>query len=1100
MQQKIHMNNLLSMKREYKLSLAIFLFACLSPSIMAQGFVISGQIRDASYNEPLIGANVVEVDENGRFLNGTITDVNGNFVIEISSGEATIQVSMLGYEKRLEQVNQRSRIDITLSESTTDLGEVTIVGEKIGNDGVMPIRDRGIAVSRIEFDEQLQAAMTTSTVEELLQGRLGNVDITAVSGDPGAGLNIRIRGTATLNARNSPLIVINGIPYDTQIDESFDFGSADVEKFGSLIDVAPEDIESIEVLKDAGATAIWGSRAANGVLMIKTKRGTRSKPIFEVTTRVTRAHEPNPIPMLDGGGYASLIAESHYNLDERGDFLGGNLVGSYAREIAYDKSWEEYWNYAQNTNWIDEISQIAWTQQHHFSVRGGGEKSGYKVSVGYLDQDGTTIGTNLKKLNINSSFDYNISSKLKFQSDILYTHYDQTANYDYEDDYYKDEKSLRSMAYRKMPNLSVHVRDTNNIAYKEYFTPTETLQGTAEEMVNPVAFAKLSKQKKFQDNVRAGFNLTYRIIPQLTFKTITTLDVFDTKKEKFLPYKAVGYNFYDEITRKATNEFTNKSTIYNMTQLIFSPILNEKHDLTVLGQFDMEMANTRRYHIETSNAFSEYETSTLGDKKITNLYAWLTEYRSLGYFLNANYKLRDKYLVSVMAKVEGNSKYSKEARWGFFPAVSLAWRVSEEIFLKNVNFINDFKIRGSWGISGNAPEDSYLYFNTYTSGTDYAYLNMAGVRPQNMELTGLRWEEIEQYNLGFTFYGIRNRLNIEFDAYQKTTHNLFLKKTKIPTTTGFEEFNTNDGELMNKGLELSIDYRVIDHQDLKFSFMFNIAHNQNVVLELPENYSIEYGNMLDNGNFKTAIVPGEAIGGFFGYNYLGVYSTTEDTYVRDAEGNLIYEIGTTTPMRMIHGGPTSYVYKAGDSKYEDRNHDGKIDELDLVYLGDTNPLLLGGFGPRLQYKGFIFNIFLYYRIGQEVINQTRMNTEKMYDYDNQSKATNWRWRSEGDITEMPRALYNEGFNWLGSTRFVEDGSFVRLKSASITYQFPKQTVSRINLTDLKIFITGYNLYTWTGYSGQDPEVGLPAKPDELPKDYSHTPPSIRWTLGASVTF
>ena len=1086
------------MKRIHlKLAVAIFL-ACSSFTAMAQSFYVSGQIRDAALNEPLIGVNVVEVDKNGRFLNGTITDANGNYIVKVSSGEATVQISMLGYEKQLIQVAKRNRIDIKLKESSTELDAVTVVGEKMGNDGVLPIRDRAISVARIEFTE-LNSSMTT-TVEEMLQGRLGNVDISAVSGDPGAGLNIRIRGTATLNARNSPLIVINGIPYDTKVDESFDFGSADVEKFGNLIDVAPEDIESIEVLKDAGATAIWGSKASNGVLMIKTKRGTRSKPIFEYTSKVTRAHEPEAIPMLDGAGYSMLIAESHYNLDERNNFLGGNLVNSHAREIAYDKSWDEYWNYAQNTNWIDEITRVAYTQQHHFSVRGGGEKSGYKVSVGYLDENGTTVGTRLRKLNLGTSFDYNISSKLKFNSDILYTRYNQDANYDFEDDVYKFEKSLRSMAYRKMPNMSVFVRDTNNIPYEEYFTPTTTLQGTAADMVNPVAFANMASHKRYQDNLRAGFNLVYRVNEKLNLNSTITLDVFDTKMEKFLPYKAIGFNYYDNATRKATNEFKNKSSIYNMTKIIYTPLMSDVHDLKILGQFDAEITTQRAYHIATSRSFSEYETTTLGDKSITELWAWFSEYRMVGYFLNAFYKFRDKYIFSLGAKLEGNSKYSREARWGFFPAVSLAWRISEEPFLKRAKFINDFKIRGSWGISGNTPNDNYLYFNTYRAGVDLAYMNLPGVIPENMELTGLRWENIEQYNIGFSFYGIKNRLNIEFDLYNKTTYNLFLLKTVIPSSTGFATFNTNDGSLRNRGVEAYVDYIVIDGENFKFSFNFNISRNRNVVLQLPENFSYEYGSMLDNGYYKVAIVPGEPIGGFFGYNFQGVYSTTDDTYVHDANGNLIYEIGETTPMTMIHGGSTAYIYEAGDAQYEDRNFDGKIDELDIVYLGDTNPELLGGFGPRFQFRNLVINMFLYYRLGQEIINQTRMDTEKMYDYDNQSKATNWRWRSEGDVTDMPRALYNEGFNWLGSSRFVEDGSFVRFKSASITYSFPEKMVEKMNLSEFKIFLTGYNMYTWTNYSGQDPEVGLPARPDELPKDYNRTPPSIRYMLGVSLTF
>jgi len=240
--------------------------------------------------------------------------------------------------------------------------------------------------------------------------------------------------------------------------------------------------------------------------------------------------------------------------------------------------------------------------------------------------------------------------------------------------------------------------------------------------------------------------------------------------------------------------------------------------------------------------------------------------------------------------------------------------------------------------------------------------------------------------------------------------------------------------------------------------------------------------MLDNGNYKTAIVPGEPIGGFFGYNYQGVYSTTEATYVRDANGEYIYQIGETNPMVMIQGGPVTYIYKAGDSNYEDRNFDGKIDELDLVYLGDTNPDFMGGFGPRLQYKNITLNAFLYFRVGQEIINQTRMDTEKMYDYDNQSVATNWRWRSEGDTTNVPRALYGEGFNWLGSSRFVEDGSFARLRNLTLGYDL-KNLVNVKGVSKFRIYVSGTNLLTFTNYSGLDPEVGqqVTVEPGQAPQ-------------------
>ena len=247
--------------------------------------------------------------------------------------------------------------------------------------------------------------------------------------------------------------------------------------------------------------------------------------------------------------------------------------------------------------------------------------------------------------------------------------------------------------------------------------------------------------------------------------------------------------------------------------------------------------------------------------------------------------------------------------------------------------------------------------------------------------------------------------------------------------------------------------------------------------------------MLDNGNYKIAIQPGQPMGGFYGYEFLGVYVDDDDAVVRDKNGAIIMGVDGFTPLKMIHGGTSGYVYQGGDAKYKDQNYDGKIDELDVVYLGDLNPDIMGGGGARLKYKNFVVNTFFHFKSGQKIINQTRMDTEKMYNHDNQSMATNWRWRSEGDSTHMPRALYNKGYNWLGSDRFVEDGSFIRLKTLSLSYIFDKKVCQKMNLKGLKVYATAYNLFTWTNYSGQDPDVSPPSRPDQLPKDYSRTPPS-----------
>jgi TonB-linked SusC/RagA family outer membrane protein len=1054
-----------------------------------QSAIIKGKVTDSMTGETLMAVNIVEMDKNGRFLNGTVTDINGNYVLKVSDVKNEVQVSFIGYKKQTFLIEDRTTIDIQLETESVAVGDVVVTGAKMGNDGMVSVRDRATAVTRLEL-KGMESVMSTS-VEDMLQGRLGNVDISSVSGDPGAGLNIRIRGTASLNARNQPLIVINGIPYDANIDDSFDFASADIEKFGNLIDVSPEDIESIEVLKDAASTAVWGSRASNGVLMIKTKRGAKSKPIFEYTFKFTAAYEPEPIPMLDGAGYARLITEEHYNVD-RNEF--------YSREIAFDPEWEEYHNYSQNTNWVKEITQVAFTNQHDFSVRGGGDKSRYNMSMGYFDQGGTTIGNDLQKLTLRSSLDYDLSSKIQFKSDIMFTRYDQNNTYDVEDSEYGGWKSLRAVAYRKQPNLSVWDLDTLGNNTGAYFTPYSTLQGNARDYYNPVAFANLGKQHRYKDNARALFTAKWSITPQLIWNGTVTLDLFDQKISKFLPYKAIGYDYSNDITNRSINEFSKKSSIFTINQLVYRPDFGPDHDVFFMGQMDTEESRSRWYKTESSQSASPFLTQPINDKHLNYFGASFTEYRALGFYATGSYKWKDKYSILVGAKYEGNSKFSADSRWGLFPTVAAFWRVSAEEWMRSASWVDDLKIRMSWGQTGNSPNGNYLYYNTYAAGSRYAYMDMQGVKPNGIELTSLRWETLDQINPGISFIGIDGRMNVEIDFYRKKTLDLYLNNSGIPNHTGFGSIDRNDGEMENRGYEFMLDYTIIRKRDFQLSFNMNLSSNKNKVLRLPENYSLEYGNMLENGNYKISIVPGEPLGGFFGYEYLGVYASDEDAIVRDKNGDPVYGIGSDEPLSMIMGGPSGYVFEGGDAKYKDQNYDGKIDELDLVYLGDLNPKLMGGTGLRVQYKGFVLNSFFYFKLGQKIINQTRMDTEKMYNYDNQSTATNWRWRREGDETDMPRALYNRGFNWLGSDRFVEDGSHIRLKSLSLSYNVKPAIAKKMRLSDMKLFVTAYNLYTWTNYSGQDPDVAPPTRPDSLPKDISKTPPSQRYMFGLNLIF
>lgn len=1049
-------------------------------------FIISGQVKDDT--EPLIGVNVVEIDKDGRYVSGTTTDLDGNFTLAVSNSNATVQVSYLGYTTEVIELAGRNRLNVNLEEQFIRMEEVVVRGDKMGNDGIISIRDRATAVSRIEMKEMNE--LMTSSVEEMLQGRLGGVDISAISGDPGSGVNILVRGTASLNARNEPLILVNGIPYNANIDENFDFGTADVERFGQLIDVAPEDIESIEVLKDAASTAIWGAKAANGVLSIRTKRGFKSAPVFSYTFKITRAKEPDPIPMLSGYEYPKLITEAHFNKIVPND--PSNLPDPE------DK------NYAQNTDWIKEITRIAYTVNNNFSIRGGGDKTRYDISAGYLSQQGTIINTKLDKINLRTALDYDLSNKIRLKTDIIYTRYDQDATYDWENWDYKHtdvDKTVRTIAYKKMPNMSVYERDTANNILGNYFTPDYTIQGNAKDMYNPVAFANLGQQNRTQDNTRALFNIKYEIIKNLVFESSITMDFFDQKRKKFLPFKAIGFSIDDNTSNQANEEFYKKNNIQTINQLYYSTNINGRHDISALLRVRTEDETSKKYNITTSRSASPFFQEATGNVDIVSLESGLSSFRTLANYAQLHYKLDDKYIVTLGLNYEGTSRFSKESRWGLFPSAALAWRINNEPGFNRIEALNDLRLRFSWGVSGNTPWGNYLYFNSYEAKSEFSYNGIAGVRPGGIELTNLKWETITQINPGLTLTAFDYRWILEADYYIKTTDDLYLDKFNIPTYTGYSKIAQNSGKMENRGWEILTDITFVRRDKLNISTNFNIFSNENIVIQMPENYALEYGNMLDNGNFKINIEPGNAIGGFYGYEYLGVYKDNTELVALDINGNQIYDIGDV-PLKMIHG--SGYVFQQGDAKYKDQNYDGVIDELDLVYLGELNPDVMGGFGPRVAYTPkigeFVVNGFMYFKIGQKIINKTRMDTENMYYDDNQSVATNYRWRRPGDETDMPRALSGDGYNWMGSDRFVEDGSFLRLKTLSFSYSPSQDICMRMRLKDLKIYSTAYNVFTWTKYLGQDPDVAQPTDPKQLPMDISRTPPPKSVIIGIIVTF
>lgn len=472
------------------------------------------------------------------------------------------------------------------------------------------------------------------------------------------------------------------------------------------------------------------------------------------------------------------------------------------------------------------------------------------------------------------------------------------------------------------------------------------------------------------------------------------------------------------------------------------------------------------------------------------------ETRTVSFIGLMNYTLLNRYVFHASLNAEGNSAMGRNKRMGYFPAAGIAWNLQNESFMESLRdrWLDEAKIRVSVGQSGRAPSGTSIYLGAYVKGDNY--MNMSGTKPERMQLDDLHWETSTEYNYGADVMLFGGRLKFTFDYYQKYIKDLLQKDYKLPSSTGFGSMRYyNSGKMENKGWEFRADAIFWKNKDWQISGYVNLSRNENRITELPGNMAQETYE-ANNGKYAARVEVGQPVGAFYGYRYLGVYKDKDATYARDASGNI---------MNDVHGKPIvmknlTKACQPGDAIYEDINHDGVINQYDIVYLGNYNPVLTGGAGLTVKYKQVSLSAFFHGRFGQSIVNTARMKNESMYSDDNQSTAVLRRWRNEGDVTDIPRALYKEGYNYLGSDRFVEDASFIRLKTLTLNYSFPKKICNRLGINTLSCFATGYNLFTWTNYTGQDPEVEIPTKPTDLAEDKATTPVSMRFAFGINLNF
>ena len=1071
-------------KQFFMLFLTALLFVSFASGLSAQKTVITGKILSTGNKESLIGATIVEQDKDKRIINATITNVNGDFQLSLSKPAAQITVSFIGF-KTLEvsvDASVKTKYEFLLEESTLEIEGIEVVAKarSSNTNTMLPVDIRDMAVSIGSLASKDVSELPVTSVGEMLQGRVSGVDITSVSGNPGAGMSIRIRGTSSLNSNSEPLIVVDGVPYETKVDASINFATATQEEFGAMLDISPSDIETIEVLKDAAASAVWGSRGANGVLLITTKRGSKGRSSFEYDMKLTSNWEPKPIPMLNGDQYSMLQLEGIFN--------GYGMV-NVPQELAYDKSWVNYHNYAQNTDWISTITKNAMTHEHNFSLLGGGEKARFRIAMGYLDQDGTTIGTSFKRLTTRMNVDYDLSAKLRFSTDISYTNSDNDRN----------NGDVRGIAYKKSPNMAIYEFDAGGTSLGKYFSPENSYQGTGDVYYNPVAMAVEGLNNLKADRVLSKFSLRYYLIPDvLIYQGDLAFDFLNNDTRSFVPQSATGAAWTSDKMNRALKKEEEATTTQSFNKLIFTPKLGENHRLTLLGAATTYEKSNSYMTSQSSNTAAPSLTEPGSDARKLSLSSGKNSIRNVSFLFNSNYVAFDRYIIAASIRADGDSRFGLDSRWGLFPSVSLAWRLSGEPFMKSFKWIDDLKFRASYGETGTPPPTTYGFLGKYTAGS--SYLELGSIVPSNIQLDNLKWETVIQKNFGIDYSFLKGKINGSFDLYSKITEDVIFVNTLLPSTSGFTTLEAqNWGTVTNDGWEFNISGEIYKTKDWSIVLNLNVAQNQNVIVDIPDGYArVRY--TYDNGQFARRIEEGKPIGSFYGYRYLGVYSTNEDAAVKDKDGNVVVNPLNNSNVKMMAKGGY-YYFGGGDAIYKDMDFNGIIDERDMEYLGDSNPLFNGGFGSNISFKNFSLTSFFHLKYNFDVVNATRMNSENMYNKDNQSLATMSRWRKPGDITNVPRALQYNGFNWLGSDRFVEDASYIRLKTITLSYKLNKPGLNKINVKSVKFYLTAYNLFTWTKYTGQDPEINLPGgDPFAIAVDYSRTPPAKSLTFGANISF
>ncbi len=1099
-----------------KLSKYISLFAIaampLTASAQKAGDMIRGNVADDI--DALMACNVVEIDNANRIVAHAVTDINGDFAFKLVDPRHKIKVSYVGYTTQIIPI-KGTFYKIRLK-SNTQLQEVVVKSKKIVQSSGLAIPERELSIAHQSIDMKEFEGVAMTSVDEALQGRISGLDIVSNSGNLGAGTSMRLRGVSSINGSSEPLIVVDGNVFESDYKSGFDYASATEDQYAELLNVNPDDIASITVLKDAAGTAIYGSQGANGVIEIKTKRGTRGKTKVQYSYRATMTHQPKGMNLLNGDQYTMLMKEAYYN--PKLSNASSDII-----EFNYDPSFSEYEMYNNNTDWRDAVIKTGLLQKHNISLSGGGEKANFRISGGYDNQTGTILKQKLDRFSTRVALDYFVSDRIK-----IVTNFNLT--------YTKNEKNntgslgrdLFAIAQLKMPNLSIYEQDAYGRDTQYYYhmlnNCSQELRSDQLSYTNPVAVANEATNVESTYQIQPEFQLVYNLLgtqpeqTQLKYEGKILFNIFNKYNDTYYPASLVTSGWQSSENNSTTNNAHKSTAITTTHRLTFMPHFNnENHSFMAMAQFQLTDGNSKSSSSAQYGLPSGTINSTIADGIINGMSTAAGQWRSVYLTFSAHYAYKGRYIADFSVRRDGSTKFGDKSRWGNFPAFSLRWNVTDEPWMENVKWLSMLSVRPGWGIVGNQPGGEYLYFSKYRAGQ--AYNGGASIAPSNIRLSSLKWEQKETYNIGFDLGFLNDKITADFNVYRQLTTDLLMNHRRIPTSSGYTELGSqNVGDMRNIGWEFNVNgNNILKIGKLTADFNVTFANNRNEITKMDETVlaSLNSDFSRNNGSYLTRIQLYNAFGSIYGFRYKGVYQYSKYSpeevpgvsgpnapVARDAQGNVVIDKnGQTVPMVFVYDNESNtsiYEFKGGDAIYEDINHDGNIDELDIVYIGSSLPKITGGWGFKLHYGRWGLNTQFNFRIGNKIVNAARMNAESMYNNNNQSAAVNWRWRVEGDNALIPRALYKSGYNWLGSDRFVENGSFMRLNYIQLSYSLNPKLLKQWGMSQVSLYLNANNLFCLTGYSGADPEVGYGGY--GVTTDNARTPNAKSFTLGVTVGF